>query len=386
MWLCASLQGQSAPRTDALGISRKPPNPAPLSARQLWVLVSAAVRELLWGLPAVAREVRVWRIRAQAIPDATIRADAVSALVNKRTHTDGAALFWILPRARSLPLLRLLAAFEIMCDFLDCVSERGAHRGQENGKQLHLALVDALVPGAPSTDYYLLHPWRQDGGYLRALVEICRESCRLLPGYEYVRELVLQEARRAQVLAINHDLEPARRDADLREWAEREGAGAYDVAWFEFTGAASAPLTIHALLALSVEPAPCALEIARVHGAYLPWISAATTMLDSYVDQIEDAANGDHSYVSHYCSRKDATRRICRLLCHSLVEVGGCHRAEQHILIVACMAAMYLSKDSAYSDTLRADTAVLVRAGGSLTRMLLPVLRLWRIAYAQKSS
>lgn len=386
MWWCACLRGQSAPRIDAPGISGKSPDPAPLTARQLWVLVSAVVRELLWGLPAVAREVRAWRRKALAIPDAPIRADAAHSLAHKRTHIDGAALFSILPRMRSLPLLRLLAAFEVMCDFLDCASERGADRGQENGRLLHWALVEALLPGSPTSDYYMHHPWGQDGGYLDVLVDVCRESCLQLPFFEDVRELVLQEARRAQVLAINHDLDPVQRDTGLREWAADEGAGDYDVTWFEFTGAASAPLTIYALFALSTESIPRECEVARVHDAYLPWISAATTMLDSYVDQLEDAANGDHSYVSHYSRRVQATRRIGRLLRQSFARVGRCSRSEHHILIVACMAAMYLSKDTAYGEVLRADTKILVRAGGSLTRLLLPILRLWRIAYAQRSS
>lgn len=382
----ACLPGQSVPRTNASGITREFSNPAPLSVRQLWVLLGAVIRELLWGLPAVAREVRVWRSKVMAIPDPSLRADAASSLAHKRTHTDGAALFWIIPRARNLALLRLLAAYEIMCDFLDCVSERGAQWGQQNGRQLHLALVDALIPGGAPSDYYRYQPLRRDAGYLRALVDVCRECCSLLPDYEQVRALVIQEAVRGQVLAINHDLDPRRRDADLRKWAARERAETYEVEWFEFTGAASAPLTIHALLALSAEAIRPECEVARVHRAYLPWISAATTMLDSFVDQLEDTVNGDHSYVGHYRSRRQATERIARLLRRGLVEAGNCERAEHHILIAACMAAMYLSKNSAYSDVLRADTGVLVRAGGSLTRLLLPILRLWRIAYSQRAS
>ncbi len=50
------------------------------------------------------------------------------------------------------------------------------------------------------------------------------------------------------------------------------------------------------------------------------------------------------------------------------------------------MIAMYLSKDSARTPELRASTAALLRAGGSLTRVLLPVLRLWRIAFAQQGA
>ena len=74
-----------------------------------------------------------------------------------------------LPRARNRRLLRLLVAYQIIWDFLDSVSERGASAGQANGRQLHLALIDALDPSRPLSDYYLHNPWREDGGYLNAL-------------------------------------------------------------------------------------------------------------------------------------------------------------------------------------------------------------------------
>ncbi len=54
------------------------------------------------------------------------------------------------------------------------------------------------------------------------LVEVCRECCRKLPSYWAIRPLLVREAIRAQVLAINHDLDPALRDADLRKWASRD--------------------------------------------------------------------------------------------------------------------------------------------------------------------
>jgi hypothetical protein len=55
-------------------------------------------------------------------------------------------------------------------------------------------------------------------------------------------------------------------------------------------------------------------------------------------------------------------------------------------VIAACMVAMYLSKDSARTPAMRPTTDRLSEAGGSLTRLLLPVLRLWRVAYAQRSA
>lgn len=350
------------------------------------MLLAAVARELSWSLPTVAREARVWRLVALGIPDAPIRQDALSALAGKRGHTDGAALFTILPRARNKSLLRLLVAYEIAWDFLDSVNEHAAAEGQANGIQLHRALIDALDPGAPIADHYRHHPWRGDGGYLRALVQICRECCGRLPGYERVRPIAVEEAVRAQVLGINHELDPARRDADLRAWAAREFPDDAEATWFELTGAASASLTIHALLALATEPPEAEGEIEQVRRAYFPWISAATTMLDSYVDQQQDAASGDHSYVAHYPSHELGLLRIRQLLERCLRETRALPDGERHTLITACMAAMYLSKDSARAPAMRASTKCLAAAGGPLTRLLLPVLRLWRIAYAQRST
>lgn len=340
----------------------------------------------MWGLAAVAHEARRWRARATEIPDASLRSDALSALARKRGHTDGAALLWTIPRVRDRNLLRLLVAYEIIWDFLDGVNERGAAAGQVNGRQLHLALVDALDLTRPISDYYRYHQCGDDdGGYLRMLVEACREHCRRLPSYWALRPLLVREAIRAQVLAINHDLDPARRDEGLRRWAAETFPAAVEASWFELTGAASASLTIHALLALGADPGCEERDFAQTCAAYFPWVSAATTMLDSYVDQAEDAANGDHSYVSHYRNPQFAAARIHELVDRGVREARALRDGERHAVIVACMIAMYMSKDSAHTEALSETTKSFVRAGGSLTRLLLPILRLWRTAYAQRS-
>lgn len=342
----------------------------------------------MWGLPAVAGEVRGWRARARRIPDSQLRRDALSALERKRGHTDGAALFWTLPNARNPDLLRVLVAYEIIWDYLDSVNEHGAIAGQANGRQLHLALIDALDANRPISDYYLYHPWRNDGGYLRALVEACRAGCAQLPSYERVRPQLLHEARRAQVLAINHDPDPHRRDRDLREWVARECSQEDEMhaSWFELSGAASASLTIHALLSISAEEALTAADIEQTRETYFPWVSAVVTMLDSYVDQREDVENGDHSYIVHYRSTELATRQVCRLIQNSFTAASSLPNGERHALIVACMIAMYLSKDSARTHETQDTTRSLLSAGGSLTKILLPILRTWRIAYKQRSA
>jgi tetraprenyl-beta-curcumene synthase len=361
-------------------------DPTPLDSRQFWALAMATTREVLWGLPAVSAEIRRWRVRALGIPNPTIRADALSALRKKRTHADGAALFWILPRRRNLDLLRLLVSYELIWDLLDNLSERAAAAGRIDGRQLHLAIAEAIDPSASISDYYRDCPWRGDGGYLRALVESCQQGCLKLPSYPQVRALALVNAERAQVLALNHDPNAARRDASLERWVKERFPASPDLRWWELSGAASAPLTIHALLALAAERECRDIDVAAVQDAYFPWLSAATTMLDSYVDQAEDLKSGNHSYISHYPSGEGATMGIQRLIARAASEVRGLPDGPKHAIIAAAMAAMYLSKSGATAPAVCARTRSLAKAGGSLTALLLPILRAWRVVYAQSTS
>jgi tetraprenyl-beta-curcumene synthase len=344
------------------------------------------LRELLWGLRAVSRELEPWQRRARAIPDAPIRVEALSALARKRTHADGAALFWILPRRRKQHLLRLLVDYQIAWDFLDNISERGALVGEADSRNLYGALIDALDVGGRMGDYYCLHRWRDDGGYLVALVRACRAGCELLPAYEEVRPVLRRETTRALVLGINHDPDPEGRDTTLRGWAEREYANNAQASWFELTGAASASLTVHAILALAAD-APCEWdEVEGTYSAYFPWISALGTMLDSYVDREEDRAQGNHSYIDHYPTGDAGLRRVSELIDRSAREARALRNGYRHAVIVACMVAMYLSRDSARAPSMRMGTRGLVHEGGAVAMLLLPLLRIWRITYEQRSA
>jgi tetraprenyl-beta-curcumene synthase len=386
--LCVYGPERRAPPTDVRhgGTHKERGDPAPLSACQLRVLAKAVARELVWGLPAVAREVRAWRARALTIPDAPIRTHALTSLAHKRGNIDGAALFWTLPRNRNHTLVALLASYEMICDFLDSINEPPVASHPDNGRQLHRSLIEALDFNQPLTSHYLHHPCRADGGYLRSLVCACRVRCAALPAYERVHDQLKREATRFEIIAINHDTLTSRREMTHRSWAAREFPNPVETSWFEMTAAATASLTIHALLALSAEPAASHADLRRARDAYSPWITLTTTMLDHFVDRAEDEMEGNHSYVAYYPNPETATQRIHELINRSLREANTLQHGERHILIAACMVAMYLSKDSARTLAMRPTTKTLTAAGGSLTRLLVPILRLWRITYGQRST
>lgn len=361
------------------------PNALPLTRPQRQALVAATGRELGWGLRAVAREVARWRARAQAIPDPELRRDALQALDGKRGHTDGAALFWTLPPHRSLVLLRTLVRYELLQDFLDTASEPGGSLGPCDGLQLYLALADALDPARPLADHLLHHRDRDDGGYLTALVEACRGGCRRLPGHAAVRPLLLREAQRADVLLLNHEPCAVARDAGLRRWAARHAAEAPGLAWHELAAAASGWITTHALLALAARPDATPEDARSTHAAYFPWLALTLTLLDSYADRDEDAAAGRHNFFSHFAGDACAIERLEESLRRAAEAVRSLPGGERHAVLLACMLGLYLSKDSVRTPARRVTTAQLAEAGGALPRLLLPVLRIWRVCNGQRA-
>ncbi len=350
-----------------------------ISPVQTWGLGLAVVRELAWGLRAVLGEVEKWRVYAAEIPDPTIRRDALVALRHKRPNTDGAALLWTLTDRRCLSLLRLLVAYEIMGDFLDSAVERGMEVGVVDGRQLHLALVEAIDVKRPLSDYYSEHPWRDDGGYLARLVRACRFGCLLLPSYSSVRPLLVRAAMLAQVQGLNHEQDLALRQIVLEAWVEREGNADSELDWYEIAGAASAWLTVLALMAVAAEPAPAGEQAFEVFLAYFPWIALAATLLDSYDDLLDDRRTGAHSYLAAYGSLELAVLRIDQLVRRATLEARALRHGERHAVIVASMIALYLSKDSVRSVGMAKASRGILRSAGPLAVLLSPVLRAWRL-------
>jgi tetraprenyl-beta-curcumene synthase len=345
----------------------------------------AVGREMTWGLAEVRSEIDALRRRAERIADPALRRDALHALRQKRTHADGAALFAILPRRRHAGLVRLLVVYETILDFLDEVSER--HPTEANGRELHLALIDALVPERRLADYYRHHPERCDGGYLDALVERCRELCGTLPSFDEVRAQLTREVWRTQVLGLNHVLPAARRDDLLRDWVREEFFDdEHSLDWFELSAAASASLVVHSLLALASEPGVIERQVQEVRSAYWPWTSLVTAMLDSYVDVDDDRESGNHSYIGHYRTERCAISRLCDCIRRAATQAAKLPNGRRHTIILSAMIAMYLSKDSARVSARRPARRRLLRAGGMLPRLLLPALLAWRTAYALRSA
>ena len=109
-------------------------------------------------------------------------------------------------------------------------------------------------------------------------------------------------------------------------------------------------------------------------------------MLDNYADQAEDAISGNHNYFSHYRDSEVGVRRLSVYIQRSTAGALTLPQGPRHAVIVASMVAMYLAKESDGTQETKRARRELAQAGGSLVRLLVPLLRMWRIAYGQQST
>ena len=81
-----------------------------------------------------------------------------------------------------------------------------------------------------------------------------------------------------------------------------------------------------------------------------------------------------------------AVERTAWLIREALTGVRALHNPLRHVVIVASMVAMYLTKDSSRAAESKRRARRLARSGGTLTRALIPVVRAWRVLYALRCS
>lgn len=348
--------------------------------RELAAFAGVMARFWLVVFPLVRTQLRGWQDLAAAIPDAQLRAQALATLDSERLSAAGAALFaTTTPRLRDPELVRALVAYQVICDYLDTLAEQASDDPIGNGAQLHRALADA-VADRPLADHYRLHRVQDDGGYLAALIDACRDGCATLPAYEQVRAATLLEAGRNEVQGINH-APPGVREAALQAWAAaaQPDPAAGDALWFELAAAGSSSLAVLALIAAAADPATGERTAEVVRRTYFPWIEALSTLLDSLADRDRDARTGELNFIGHYPSQAAAIARLQEVTARAVSGARELPSGERHAVLVVGMIAMHVSEATAWLPWAQPVTrAVLGATDSAVTPLLLLLLRAWR--------
>ncbi len=352
----------------------------PSARRRLALAAAFAHAAFVYWLavfPRVRGELRCWRRHAQAIPDPELRRCALRTLDDEGGNLEGAAAFAAFAVAGSRPnVIRATVAFQAIYDYVDSLVELPAADPVANGRALHQALDAALAPRGRHPDYYACHPRTEDGGYLCALVERCREALAALPAYDAVE----QPARRAVARMVAYQsLIHARpgRDAEraLQGWAKGITPAGSELRWWETAAAGASSLLVFALIAEAARPGTPSSGTLALEAAYFPWIGALHVLLDSLVDQSADVAAGHHSLVAHYATPAETAARMSWIARSAREQIDALERPTPHLLLLVAMACFYLSSATVAGDSVRLAADGIGAAVGRLTGPTLVILR-----------
>jgi tetraprenyl-beta-curcumene synthase len=348
------------------------------SAAATVALVCANARFWPTVFPDVRRELRRWDRRAQAIPDGTLRAQALAKLRHERFNTEVAAtLATLVAPVRRREAIEAIVALEVMYDYLDGLTEQPSPEPLSSGRSLYRAFADATAATGPLADYYGGRSQRDDGGYLSALVEACRHglwSLPAAPAIAPVANVVLARCGEAQTRT--HAVAALGR-RQLQTWAGQQPEHR-TLRWPEVAaGAAASVLAGHALIALAGDPAATVADAERIADAYLT-TCALTTLLDSLIDAEDDAVTGGHAYIAYYREDAQVAERLALLAREALAAAAELPRAAHHVVTVAGAVAFYLSSPGADGERVRWVTAPMMDELGPLLDSTLAIFAIWR--------
>ncbi len=343
---------------------------------ELATLLTSGASYWLHINPLARREIDHWKRRASAIPNETLRAQALHKLTGERLNPEAAAFFAILaPRRHRKQLIRLIVAFQVVYDYLDAINEAPQTASVQNGLWLHRALNDAVTAQPSAGDYYRYHPQKDDGGYINELVDVCRVEIARLQLQPALREILLGATERVGTAQTrNHAVRVDGQD-QLVTWAGAS-SGRDRYLWWELAAGGISSLGIHALFAAAASRATVD-EARSVDAAYFPPICAISALLDSLVDYADDTETNNPSFVGHYPAGV-AARRFGEITHEACTLLRPLKHGRRHVVLLAGIASFYLSAHEAHSPFAHPVMESTLDQLGPITRPILAVMRLMR--------
>jgi len=316
-------------------------------------------------VPMASRELAAIRGRAEAIPDAGLRGEALASIDGKAYHVQGGSILATFLRG---PLAKqyvaIVAPLETIYDYLDNLCDRLPGVPPSAYPTLHESLLDALDDRRTPTDYYRDGPHRDDGGYLRALVEDVRRGLATLPNYAAVRERLVEIGRfYADLQTFKHQL-AEHRESICGEWYERHRQQFPGLYWWEFAAACGSSMPVFAMIYLAAQSHLAEGEIDRTLAAYFPNVSAVHILLDYFIDQQEDREHAELNFVACYASSAEAVERVRRLLTTTALRVRALADGARHDFVLRAMCLFYLTHPKVFEQRLDAESSALLAALG----------------------
>ncbi|AFC28805.1 putative cytoplasmic protein [Paenibacillus mucilaginosus 3016] len=304
---------------------------------------SLMLRVYRYVLPGVREQLKHWRTRAQAIPDAELRRQALASMACKQFHCEGGAVYAVANMSMRHVLIPLIVALQTISDYLDNLCDRSTSLDPEDFRQLHQSMLDAVDPSEPLHEYYAFRSEREDGGYLNDLVKTCQASIRLLPSYALVAGQVRELVGLYCDLQVYKHIRPDLREDSLLRWWEGHRNRYPSIAWNEFAAATGSTLGMFMLFLAASESELAPQTVEEIRETYFPYICGLHILLDYLIDQEEDEAGGDLNFCSYYAGMTQTVERIAAIVTEARRRSRRLDHAAFHGMIIEGLLALYLS-------------------------------------------
>jgi len=328
-------------------------------------------------LPDVERELQKLRLRAELIPDAELRTQALNSIQDKKFHCQGGGVYAAANLEYRPVLIPLIVALQTISDYLDNLCDRSTSLDPDDFRMLHQAMIDAVSQGNPLQDYYAFRDEKNDGGYLHHLVSTCQEQIAKLPSYNNVQEHVVQLVGLYCDLQVYKHIDKSLREQQLLNWWSRYQHQYSQLQWHEFAAATGSTLGMFMLFLAASEKNLSKEDAKSITDIYFPHVCALHILLDYLIDQAEDQVGGDLNFCSYYLNENDLVERIAMIVNRAREDVQKLPASGFHRLIIEGLLALYLSdpKVREQSDVKKVSRKLMKNS--PLTRLFFFVNSVW---------
>ncbi|WP_462411253.1 tetraprenyl-beta-curcumene synthase family protein [Neobacillus sp. Marseille-QA0830] len=303
-------------------------------------LMSRVYRKIL---PAVHQELAYWRERAERIPNLELRRQALASIEHKTFHCEGGAILALAAEAHYIQAIKFIVAYQTISDYLDNLCDRSTSLDPRDFSSLHESMSDALVLNAERKNYYQYRDDQDDDGYLYDLSETCRSVLRKLAHYEPIKDYLLELCHYYCELQVHKHVAKVERVPRLETWFNRHKANLPDMEWYEFSACSGSTLGIFCLVSYAMRDDFSAEDAKNIRNGYFPYIQGLHILLDYFIDQEEDRAEGDLNFCFYYKDQETLFERLRHFVFEADKHTERLPHREFHRMINRGLLGIYLS-------------------------------------------
>jgi len=314
--------------------------------------------------PLVKQELNEWKEKARQAPDARLSQQALESIRLKAFHCQGGSIYALYPGIDRIETIRFIVAYQTMSDYLDNLVDSLEVQDEKAFSQLHLAMQEAINPEVVPSDYYLYYPYREDGGYLKQLVETCQDSIRKLPSQKIVQEEAIRLAQLYSYLQTYKHLALEERESKMLHWINPYISDDHEITAWEFGAATGSTLGIFCLYVVACNPKLTIRQVKTISETYFPWICGLHILLDYFIDLREDRETNQLNFVAYYDHTGMIYERLHLFLENSLRKTEQLEYPNFHQVVVKGLLAMYLSDEKSMDRDIQSIVKKLLKSSG----------------------